>query len=103
MKSPRDPENPHASVSFIMWLIRGQDRTVLFDAGFYRPELLSQYKIVDFISPVEAVRLAGVEPDQITDIIVSHAHLDHIGGLDLFPKATIWMQQAEYAYYTGPA
>ncbi len=26
-----------------------------------------------------------------------------MGGIDLFPKATIWIQRAEFAHYTGPA
>jgi glyoxylase-like metal-dependent hydrolase (beta-lactamase superfamily II) len=47
--------------------------------------------------------LAGIEPEQITDIILSHAHFDHIGGIDLFPKATLWIEKEEYSYYTGLA
>jgi glyoxylase-like metal-dependent hydrolase (beta-lactamase superfamily II) len=39
----------------------------------------------------------------VTDVIISHAHWDHMDGIDLFPKATIWIQKAEYEYYTGPA
>ena len=49
------------------------------------------------------MRLAGVAPEDITDIVISHAHWDHMGGIDLFPKATVWIQKAEYAYYTGDA
>src|SRR5580698_4994931 len=47
--------------------------------------------------------LAGVKPEEITDIVVSHAHWDHMGGIDLFPKATIWIQKEEFRYYTGDA
>jgi glyoxylase-like metal-dependent hydrolase (beta-lactamase superfamily II) len=36
-------------------------------------------------------------------VIVSHAHWDHAGGADLFPKATVWIQRQEYAYYTADA
>jgi len=53
------------------------------------------------------VKLAGVQPDQITDqitdIVVSHAHWDHMGGIDLFPNATVWIQKDEFRYYTGDA
>ena len=28
---------------------------------------------------------------------------DHADGVDLFPKATVWIQKDEYAYYTGAA
>jgi glyoxylase-like metal-dependent hydrolase (beta-lactamase superfamily II) len=49
------------------------------------------------------VKLAGVQPEQITDVVVSHAHWDHVGGIDLFPKATIWIQKEEFRYYTGEA
>jgi glyoxylase-like metal-dependent hydrolase (beta-lactamase superfamily II) len=49
------------------------------------------------------VRLAGVKPEEVTDVVVSHAHWDHMGGIDLFPNATIWIQKEEFRYYTGPA
>jgi glyoxylase-like metal-dependent hydrolase (beta-lactamase superfamily II) len=44
-----------------------------------------------------------VEAAEITDIVVSHAHWDHLGGIDLFPNATVWIQKAEFEYYTGTA
>jgi glyoxylase-like metal-dependent hydrolase (beta-lactamase superfamily II) len=57
----------------------------------------------DFARPDEAVRSAGVKPEEITDVVISHAHWDHMGGIDLFPKATVWIQKEEFRYYTGEA
>ena len=37
----------------------------------------------------------------VTDIIVSHSHWDHADGVDLFPRAKIWIQKEEYEYYVG--
>jgi glyoxylase-like metal-dependent hydrolase (beta-lactamase superfamily II) len=40
---------------------------------------------------VSAVQLsaAGIAPDSVTDVVVSHLHPDHIGGLRDFPEARI--------------
>jgi glyoxylase-like metal-dependent hydrolase (beta-lactamase superfamily II) len=76
---------------------------VLIDSGFYRQKFLDQWKPRDFRTPAAAVEAAGVKPDQITDIVISHAHWDHVDGADLFPNATIWIQREEYRYYTGEA
>jgi glyoxylase-like metal-dependent hydrolase (beta-lactamase superfamily II) len=76
---------------------------VLVDSGFYRQKFLDQWKPRDFRSPADAVAAAGVTPEQVTDIIISHAHWDHVDGADLFPKATVWIQRDEYRYYTGEA
>ena len=60
--------------------------------------------IAEYLRPDDAVRLAGVEtggsdryPHQPC------AHWDHMGGIDLFPDATVWIQEDEYRYYTGDA
>jgi glyoxylase-like metal-dependent hydrolase (beta-lactamase superfamily II) len=45
----------------------------------------------------------GVKPDEVTDVILTHAHWDHADGADLFPKAQIWIQKDEYTYYTRDA
>ena len=91
-------------IPVMVWLLKGSNgRNVLVDAGFYRQKFLDQWKPRDFRSPAAAVQAAGIAPDAITDIIISHAHWDHVDGADLFPKATIWIQREEYRYYTGEA
>lgn len=97
------PKDQRLNIAMVIWLIRGGGRNILFDSGCHRQKWLDQFRVADFLSPDEAVRQAGVEPSQITDIIVSHAHWDHMGGIDRFPNATIWIQKAEYEYYTGAA
>jgi glyoxylase-like metal-dependent hydrolase (beta-lactamase superfamily II) len=91
-------------IPVMVWLLKGSNgRNVLVDSGFYRQKFLDQWKPRDFRSPAEAVKAAGVPPEQVTDIIISHAHWDHVDGADLFPKATVWIQRDEYRYYTGEA
>jgi glyoxylase-like metal-dependent hydrolase (beta-lactamase superfamily II) len=91
-------------IPVMVWLLKGSDgRRVLVDSGFYRQKFLDQWKPRDFRSPADAVTAAGVRPDEITAIIISHAHWDHVDGADLFPNATIWIQREEYRYYTGDA
>lgn len=97
------PKDQRLDIAMVVWLIRGGGRTVLFDSGFHRQKWIDQFRVADFLSPEQAVRQAGVEPSQVTDIIVSHAHWDHMGGIDLFPNAIVWIQKAEYEYYTGAA
>ncbi|HJR61916.1 MAG TPA: N-acyl homoserine lactonase family protein [Vicinamibacterales bacterium] len=91
-------------IPVMVWLLKGNNgRRVLVDSGFYQQKFVDQWKVQNFRSPADAVAAAGVQPGDITDVIISHAHWDHVGGADLFPKATIWIQRDEYTYYTGEA
>src|SRR6478672_8392205 len=91
-------------VPVMVWLLKGSNgRVVLVDSGFHHQKFLDQWKPRDFRTPAAAVEAAGVKPELVTDIIISHAHWDHVDGIDLFPKATIWIQREEYRYYTGEA
>ena len=38
----------------------------------------------------------GVRPEEIGTIILSHLHLDHTGGLPLFPHAQVYVPRADY-------
>lgn len=97
------PESEKLDIPLVFWLIRGGGRNILLDAGFHRAGWKEKFGVADFLRPDEAVRQAGVDPAAITDIVLSHLHWDHAGGVDLFPQAVIWLQKAEYVYYTGEA
>ena len=97
------PEGEKIDIAMVIWLIRGGGRTILFDSGFHREKWLKEFPMADYVRPDEAVKLAGVRPEDVTDVVVSHAHWDHMGGIDLFPNATVWIQRQEFAYYTGDA
>ncbi len=90
-------------IAMIVWLVRGKGHTVLVDSGFYRDQFLKQWTVKDFLKPSEAVAQLGVKPEDVTDVIITHMHWDHADGMDLFPKAKIWIQKDEYTYYTGEA
>lgn len=89
-------------IAMSVWLLRGNRRNVLVDAGFYRDKFVTRWKPADFVQPSEAVKRAGVRPEDITDIIISHVHWDHADGVDLFPRARIWIQKQEYEHYIAP-
>jgi N-acyl homoserine lactone hydrolase len=38
----------------------------------------------------------GLTPSDITAIAISHTHPDHIGNVELFPQAMLYVQKAEY-------
>ena len=83
--------------SFI--LARCGDRNVLVDTGFMKnetgPNFSDKFGIPWWISPVRMLAELGLSPDDITDIIVSHAHFDHMGSIDQFPKARLYLQKQE--------
>src|SRR5271157_5912622 len=97
------PKDEKIDTIYALWLIRGGGRNILFDSGFHRERWFKVWTIKDYLRSDEAVKLAGVSPEEVTDIVVSHAHWDHMGGIDLFPKAIIWIQKEEFRYYTGEA
>jgi len=81
---------PMATNAFL-WQVDGKN--ILFDTG-YGTELFNNLKFLH------------VNPEDIDAIIITHAHGDHIGGLLLneqvaFPKATLYISQSEYDYWTS--
>lgn len=66
-------------------LLRSQERTILIDVGAYgiRKPLQKQLKA------------HGIAPDDITDVVLTHAHYDHAINFVLFPRATVWIGSHE--------
>ncbi len=100
---PDAPRGEELEIVMAFWVVRSTDRVVLFDSGFFREPWLERFDVRSFVPPDRALARAGIAADEVTDIVVSHAHWDHMGGIELFPEAVVWIQVDEYTYYTGAA
>ena len=96
----RECINPKAvQASMNAYLIEIDNKFILVDTG--AGELLGPHlnKITD------SLRSAGVQPEQVTDILITHIHPDHSGGLTVagkrvFPNATVHVNKRELDYWT---
>jgi glyoxylase-like metal-dependent hydrolase (beta-lactamase superfamily II) len=100
----KGPENDSVKIDFSVWLIRGNGKNILLDAGFLNdiPDA-KEFEVVNYIRPDSTLLKVGLKAEDITDIILSHPHWDHIDGIGLFPNAHIWIQKEDFNYYAGTA
>jgi len=83
-------------------LLRDGDRTVLFDVGAGADFMPTAGKLS------EALDQLGVDPYDVTDVVFTHAHPDHLWGLlddfgDMwFPEANYHIGRDEWDYWTNP-
>ncbi len=83
--------------SFI--LARQGARNLLIDTGFMQDDNCSgfsrKFGIPTWISPLRMLAELGLKAEDISDIVVSHAHFDHMGAIAEFPVAQIYIQKSE--------
>lgn len=91
---------PHA-MDYYMWVLRQGEQVILVDTGYDETEAMVRDRPIR-LEPGAALAPLGLQPHEITNIIVTHLHYDHAGGLALFPNAHLHLQAAEMAYATGP-
>jgi glyoxylase-like metal-dependent hydrolase (beta-lactamase superfamily II) len=53
------------------------------------------FKMEHFITPVALLQRYGITPNDISDVIITHAHHDHIGGVSRFRDSTVHIQKDE--------
>lgn len=84
-------------------LLRDGPRTVLFDVGAGADFMPSAGMLPDTLDAM------GVAPEDITHLVITHGHPDHIWGLlddfdePFLPNAEIMIGLAEWEYWTDPA
>lgn len=86
-------------------LLKGHGRTILLDCGLnaasHGMDFVRKYNVSDWSSPTEVLAEVGVKPEDIDHVILTHAHFDHMGGLELFPNAKFYIQHQELAAWVS--
>lgn len=81
-------------IALLFFLIEEQDKKILVDVGC---DTMPGFKLSAFQKPVEVLEAYGVKRTEITDVIITHAHHDHIDAVRYYPKATVHIQTQEFA------
>ena len=97
-------------------LLQSADRCILIDNGLgdtYTKKFADIYAVDhEFATLEESLAKAGVAPDDVTDVILTHLHFDHCGGSTrraddgtmelVFPQARHYVQRAHWEWAAAP-
>lgn len=74
-------------------LIKDEGRNILVDAGC---DIMPGFEMKRHYSPAFVLRTLDLSPDDITDVIITHSHHDHIEALRRFGNAVLHITKKEY-------
>lgn len=80
-------------ISFAFYLVQTGDRNILVDVGCDHG---GSFVMERFRTPAEVVQDYGLAPHEITDVVISHAHFDHIGSIQHYPEARVYIHRKAY-------
>jgi len=96
-------------------LIEKNDRLILIDTGMGNKQddkFRSHFQPHDDLDLLDSIRLKGFEPGDITDVLITHFHFDHVGGavkknkngtlVPSFPNATYWTSSDHFNWALDP-
>jgi glyoxylase-like metal-dependent hydrolase (beta-lactamase superfamily II) len=95
-----DPHDAPMPLDYYVWAIVGAERSFVVDTGF--DEAMARRRKRQLLrSPADGLKLIGLDPARVENVIVTHMHYDHAGNHDMFPNAAYHVQDREMQYCTG--
>ncbi|MDD3363186.1 MAG: N-acyl homoserine lactonase family protein [Hespellia sp.] len=90
-----------------VFLVEGNGKKILIDTGMCQTEIADKYHHPGDTQPegyaiYEKLEAMGYKCGEITDIIFTHLHWDHIYHMKKFPNAKRYVQRSEYEFATNP-
>ncbi len=87
-------------LDYFFYVLRHGGDTIVLDTGFHPDEGRRRGRTC-LIHPRDALIELGIDPGEVSRVIVSHLHYDHIGNLDLFPRARVHVPERELSFWTS--
>jgi glyoxylase-like metal-dependent hydrolase (beta-lactamase superfamily II) len=95
-----DPHDGPMPMDYFTWAVVGPDRVFLVDTGF--GEKVGTRRGRKFLRcPIDSMKLLDIDPDSITDCVITHLHYDHVGNFSKLSHARFHIQEREMAFATG--
>lgn len=93
-------EDEPQQMDYFFWILKNAERTIVVDTGFshHGGDVRGRTTLVDV---GELFAALGVYAKDAPDVIVTHAHYDHIGNLNLFPNSRVFLAEAELAFWNS--
>jgi len=90
-------------INYYVWAIRAKNgETTLVDTGTGK---VWGPRFKGFFPPEQMVARIGIKPEQVTRIVVTHMHFDHIGGItdfaQAYPTAKFYVQKKEFDFWVN--
>jgi glyoxylase-like metal-dependent hydrolase (beta-lactamase superfamily II) len=111
---PADEHN-RIELALRLILIKDGSRNILIDTGigdYHGEKWESRFGVVGEKSPLElSLAEIGMKPEEITDLIISHLHFDHVGGIGkmvdgkiepVLKNATVHLHKKHFEYSKNP-
>jgi glyoxylase-like metal-dependent hydrolase (beta-lactamase superfamily II) len=95
-----DPHDTPMAMAYFVWVVVGKQQTFVIDTGFGEDDAALRKRRL-LRSATEAVRLVGVDAATTPEVVLTHLHYDHAGGVRQFPNARFHLQDREMAFATG--
>lgn len=95
--------NEELQFAWIFYLIRYQGNNILVDTGVSDLNEFKKYgfHLHKFTESIKLIEKYGLKPEEITDVIITHADFDHIADINYYINANIYIQEDEFINYKG--
>ncbi|PWJ59355.1 glyoxylase-like metal-dependent hydrolase (beta-lactamase superfamily II) [Dyadobacter jejuensis] len=120
-KSLWNKQNPADEKNLCSWamrclLIEDDSQLILVDTGLgdkQDEKFFGYYDLHGDATLLSSIHKAGFSPEEITDVVLTHLHFDHVGGaisrstgqqelVPTFPNATYWSNEAHWNWANDP-
>ncbi|MBS0244070.1 MAG: N-acyl homoserine lactonase family protein [Proteobacteria bacterium] len=89
-------------LDFFTYALKGGGRNWIIDTGMTEPRAKRMGRAYDFLCrPSEALAKIGIDAASEPDVILTHAHFDHVGTLEDYKQAKFHIQDEEMIHVTG--